>query len=89
MHALLFGRPSGLTSPKRITFSGFKRSVKPRNLERLILPSGSNRTRTRAGAIGDNGSGAILTSAPTPVEAYRYGPVTRGRSDANPSSGLR
>lgn len=58
---LLLKLPSGLTSPRRTTLCARSRSAKPKNLDRLILPVGSNRTRRRAGAIGERGSIVIVT----------------------------
>ena len=59
--SLLFGRPSGLISPNRTTFSGCNLSMKLRNLERLICPVGSSTTRTLAGATGESWSSILTT----------------------------
>lgn len=59
--SLLFGRPSGLMSPSRTTFSGCKRSTKLRNLARLICPIGRRTTRTLAGETGDSWSSILRT----------------------------
>jgi hypothetical protein len=58
---LLFGRPSGLTSPSRTTFSGYNLSTKLKNLVRLIWPVGRRTTRTLAGATGDSWSSISTT----------------------------
>lgn len=42
--------------------SGCRRSTKVMNRERLIFPAGTRSTRTRAGAMGEKGSTAMVTS---------------------------
>ena len=59
---LRFGRASGLMSPSRTTFSAWSLAAKLKNLDRLILPMGSNSALRRAGAIGERGSTPILSS---------------------------
>jgi len=50
------GRASGVISPSLTADTSCNRSTKDRNRDRLILPAGSRRTRTRAGATGERGS---------------------------------
>jgi len=54
--------PSGVTSPSLTADSPRSRSTKDSNLFLLIRPTGSRRTRTRAGATGERGSPPIGTS---------------------------
>ena len=49
-------------SPSRTTFSACSLAAKLKNLDRLILPIGSNSALRRAGAIGERGSTPILSS---------------------------
>lgn len=62
---LLSGRGSGVTSPRRMAHSGCRRSTKVMNRERLIFPAGTRSTRMRAGAMGEKGSTAMVTSGVT------------------------
>lgn len=50
------GRASGVISPSLTADSSCKRATKDSNRDRLIRPTGSRRTRTRAGATGERGS---------------------------------
>lgn len=60
---LRLGPPSGLTSPSLTTVSFRRRFRQDVNLDRLIRPTGTTRTRTQAGATGDNGSTSMVTSS--------------------------
>ena len=61
MYALLSGLPSGVMSPNLTVDACCNLSTNELNLSLLILPTGSTRTRTRAGAMGERGSAPIGT----------------------------
>jgi hypothetical protein len=62
VHILLSGRGSGLTSPSRTSHAGVNNFKKVEKRVRLILPIGSTRVRTRAGAVGEKASIDITAS---------------------------